>query len=220
MKIYHYTKGFCLNSIFTDGFIATESKRYVSGGKKETDYVWLTEKTTYPKTALPRIGGLPETDLMLHIHQKGVKLDLDKVGRYTDNFYRFGFESTDKRFKKWWHSEERTLMKSNNFWMSMESLANKVGDDVRSFWISPHDVALENFSLEVYAGGWINLISNGSVSNANLETLNLIYSLMERSASKCMELGMPTHHTPKPSRTNDLFALMMDKLMRDKTLIK
>ncbi len=220
MKNYHYTKGFCLNSIFTDGFIATESKRNVSGGKKETDYVWLTEKNMYPRTALPCIGGLPETDLMLHAYHKGVIVDLDKVGKHTGNFYRFGFESTDTRFKKWWHSDERAQMKSNRLWTAMESVANKVGDDVRTFWISPHDVNLEKFSLEVYAGGWITLISNGSVKDADLETLTLIYSLMEMSASKCRELGMPTHHIPKPSRTNDLFTLMMDKLMRNTTLIK
>ena len=220
MKIYHYTKGFCLNSIFTDGFIATEAKRYITGGQKQTDYVWLTEKSIYPRTALPRINVLAETDLMTHIHNKGVIVDLDKVGRYTGNFYRFGFESTDTRFKKWWHSEERIQMKSNKMWAGMESLANKVGDDVRSFWISPHDVALEDFSLEVYAGGWITLISKGSVKDVNLETLTLIYSLMAMSASKCNELGMPTHHIPKPSRTKDLLTSMMEKLMCNTTFMK
>jgi len=220
MKIFHYTKGFCLNSIFIDGFIATENKRYIDGGKKETDYVWLTEKNTYPRTALPCIGGLPETNLMTHIHHKGVNVDLDKVGQFTGNFYRFGFDSIDKRFKKWWNSNERAQLKSNNFWGSMESLANKVGDDARSFWISPHDVALENFSLEVYAGGWITLISNGSVKNADLETLTLIYSLMEMSAAKCYELGMPTHHIPQPSRAKDLLTLMMEKLIFNTAMIK
>jgi hypothetical protein len=220
MKIYHYTKGYCLNSIFTDGFIATETKRCISGGKKETDNVWLTEKDIYPKTALPLINGLPETDLLLHAVQKSMYVNLDRVGQYTGNFYRFGFESTDTRFKKWWYSEERAQMKSNNLWTSMESIANKVGDDVRSFWISRHDVALEDFSLEVYSGGWITLISNGSVKDADLETLTLIYSLMEMSAAKCNELGMPLHHVPKPCQSKDLFTLLMDKLMRNTTLIK
>ena len=219
MKIFHYTKGYCLNSIFTDGFIATETKRSITGGKKETDYVWLTEKNIYPKTALPHIGGLPETNLMSHIYHKGVNVDLDKVGQYTGNFYRFGFESIDTRFKKWWHSYERAQMKSNKLWTTMESVANKVGDDVRSFWISPHDVTLENFSLEVYAGGWITLISNGSVKEADLETLTLIYSLMEMSASKCNKLGFPTHHIPKPSRTKDFLTLMMEKLKSNTTMI-
>lgn len=214
MKIYHYTKGYCLNSIFTDGFIATETKRSISGGKNQTDYVWFTEKTNYPKTALPSISGVPESNLGVHMSQKSVHVDLDKVGNYVGSFFRFGFDSTDSRFKKWWHSNERASMKSNLLWSKMESVANKVGDDVRSFWISPNDVALENFSLEIFAGNWITLISNGSVSDADLETLILIYSLMESSKSKCFELGLHIHQvqSPKISETAP-FLIMLKKLI-------
>jgi hypothetical protein len=63
------------------------------------------------------------------------------------------------------------------------------------------------------------LISNGSVKDADLKTLTLIYSLMEMSASKCNELGMPTHHIPKPSRTKDFLTLMMEKLKSNTTMI-
>ena len=213
MKIYHYTKGYCLNSIFTDGFIATETKRSISGGHRETDYVWFTEKTNYPKTALPSISGVPESDLGVHLSQKSVHVDLDKVGNHIGSFFRFGFESTDIRFKKWWHSTERAAKKSSQFWLKMESVANKVGDDVRSFWISPNDVALENFSLEIFAGGWIKLITNGSVSDADFETLTLIYSLMESSKSKCLELGFPVHQVQSPrTSTSKAFLKMLNNL--------
>jgi hypothetical protein len=213
MKIYHYTKGYCLNSIFTDGFIATETKRSISGGQRETDYVWLTEKTTYPKTALPNIPGVPESNLGVHMSQKSVHVDLDKVGNYVGSFFRFGFESSDRRFKKWWHSDERVSMNSNQIWSKMESVANKVGDDVRSFWISPNDVALEDFSLEIFAGGWITLISKGSVNDADLETLMLIYSLMESSKSKCIELGFPIHQVQSPrTSTSKAFLKMLNNL--------
>jgi hypothetical protein len=213
MKIYHYTKGYCLNSIFTDGFIATETKRSISGGQRETDYVWLTEKTTYPKTALPNIPDVPESNLGVHMSQKSVHVDLDKVGNYVGSFFRFGFESSDRRFKKWWHSDERASMNSNQIWSKMESVANKVGDDVRSFWISPNDVALEDFSLEIFAGGWITLISKGSVNDADLETLMLIYSLMESSKSKCIELGFPIHQVQSPrTSTSKAFLKMLNNL--------
>ena len=213
MKIFHYTKGYCLNSIFTDGFIATETKRSISGGQRETDYVWLTEKTTYPKTALPNIPCVPESNLGVHLSQKSVHVDLDKVGNYVGSFFRFGFESSDRRFKKWWHSNERASMNSNQIWSKMESVANKVGDDVRSFWISPNDVALEDFSLEIFAGGWITLISKGSVNDADLETLMLIYSLMESSKSKCIELGFPIHQVQSPrTSTSKAFIKMLNNL--------
>ena len=211
MKIYHYTKGYCLNSIFTDGFIATETKRSISCGHRETDYVWFTEKTNYPKTALPGISGVPESNLGVHLSQKSVHVDLDKVGNHVGSFFRFGFESTDSRFKKWWYSDERAAKKSSQFWLKMESVANKVGDDVRSFWISPNDVALENFSLEIFAGGWITLISKGSVNDADLETLMLIYSLMESSKSKCIELGFPIHQVQSPrTSTSKAFLKMLN----------
>jgi hypothetical protein len=214
MKIFHYTKGFCLYSIFTDGFIATESKRSISNGYKETDYVWLTEKTNYPKTALPFISGVPESNLSVHLSQKSVHVDLDKVGNHVGSFFRFGFESTDSRFKKWWNSDERATMKSNVFWSKMESVANKVGDDVRAFWISPNDVPLKDFSLEVYAGGWITLISNGSVCDADLETLTLIDSLMESSKSKCLELGLPVHHVQSRKISEaESFVMMLKNML-------
>ncbi|MFN4897750.1 MAG: hypothetical protein ACK49B_05545 [Burkholderiales bacterium] len=114
---------------------------------------WFTEKTNYPKTALPSISGVPESNLGVHLSLKSVHVDLDKVGNYVGSFFRFGFESTDSHFKKWWHSDERASMNSNQLWSRMERVANKVGDDVRSSWISPNDVALENFSLEIFAGG-------------------------------------------------------------------
>lgn len=217
MKIFHYTKGYCLNSIFTDGFIATEAKRSISDGHRETDYVWLTEKTNYPKTALPSISGVPETNLGVHLFHKSVNVDLDKVGNYIGSFFRFGFESSDTRFKKWWHSSERAAMKSNQFWSKMEIVANKVGDDARSFWIAPNDVALEEFSLEVYAGGWITLISKGSVSDADLQTLMLIYSLMESSKEKCLELGFPIHQfQPPKTSTSEVVLDMLNKVRTQK----
>ncbi len=105
-------------------------------------------------------------------------------------------------------------MKSNQLWSKMESVANKVGDDVRSFWISPNDVALENFSMEIFAGGWITLISNCSVSDADLETLTLIYSLMESSKSKCSELGFPFHQVQSPKISeSEAFLIMLKKML-------
>ena len=79
MKIYHYTKCNRLNSIFEDGFIATEKKRTISYVEKITDYVWLTEKQNYPKTALPMLSSLPETSLLIHLKHQGIHVDLDKI---------------------------------------------------------------------------------------------------------------------------------------------
>ena len=194
MKIYHYTKCNRLNGIFEDGFIATELKRTLGNGDSATDYVWLTEKLSYPKTALPLLSNHLETSLVVHLQHKGVYVDLDKLGAEFGRFYRFGFDSADTRVKKWFFSEERKPLKNNAFWMRMESVANKVDDDVRSFWIATQDLALENFSLEVFDCGWKMLLENISLSNLNNESVKVIDELKALSVEKCKEFGIPHSH--------------------------
>jgi hypothetical protein len=193
MKIYHYTKCNRLDSIFNDGFIATEMKRTLNTAPKHTDNVWLTEKLHYPKTALPIFSIFPETSLVLHTMHKNVHVDLDKIGAVVGGFYRFGFDSTDTRFKKWWYSDERVVMREKADWIRMESVANKVGDDVRAFWIAEKDVALENFSLEEHVdGGWKTILSNASLSNLSNTERDAIAKLKAVSYQKCMEFNIPT----------------------------
>lgn len=201
MKIYHYTKANRLNSIFEDRFIATEMKRTDSKEPKNTDYVWLTEKQSYPKTALPLLNLFPETCLMTHLHTKGVHVDLDKIGAVIGKFYRFGFDSTDARFTKWLHSKERTVARCIKQWIAMESIANKVGDDVRSFWIATEDLPLENFSLEVFDGGWKMLLENTSISNLNTLEDQTISDLMMESVEKCEEFGIPASFKASAGKT-------------------
>ncbi|QWE00456.1 hypothetical protein FD967_10590 [Polynucleobacter sp. JS-Mosq-20-D10] len=192
MKIYHYTKCNRLDSIFNDGFIATEMKRTLNRAPKFTDNVWFTEKLQYPKTALPLLSMFTETQLMLHVLQKHVHVDLDKIGAIFGSFYRFGFDSTETRFKKWWYSDERVVIREQADWICMESVANKVGDDVRAFWIAEADVLLENFSLEEHVdGGWKTILSNTSLSNLSSKERDVIEKLKEVSYQKCIEFDIP-----------------------------
>lgn len=193
MKIYHYTKGFCLNSIFEDGFIATESKRGISRIKKNTDYVWLTEKKQYPKTALPYLSNMPETNLRLHMGNAKPYIDLSKLGLVIGGVWRFSFDSADSRFKKWRTCDERKLMQNNVEWRSMESMANKVGDEVAAFWIAVADVALEQFTLEEFIGGaWVNRLVDCSISCLNEQDRAIINSIRYRSLTYCNQLGFTT----------------------------
>ena len=218
MKIYHYTKCNRLNSIFEDGFIATELKRTLGSGASLTDYVWLTEKLSYPKTALPLLSNHLETSLAVHLQNKGIHVDLDKLGAEFGRFYRFSFDSTDTRIKKWFFSEERNPLKTNTAWMRMESVANKVGDDVRSFWISTQDLALEGFTLEVFDGGWKTILENVSLSNLSIESIKIINGLKALSIEKCGEYGIPsafTPTTPSPSDSEsdgDFFTMLVQQL--------
>lgn len=197
MKIYHYTKGISMNSIFTDGFIATERKRGLSQIHKLTDCVWLTEKTQFPKTALPCLSNMPETNLSLHIN-KTVYVDLDKLSRMTGGIYRFSFNSDDKRFVKWRFSESRKAVENNIEWRHMESIANKVSDEHRSFWISDNDVDLINFSLEEFSnGGWNHILNNCSLLNLTNDESSIVKSIKSKSTSTCESYGLPARQIRK-----------------------
>jgi len=194
MKLYHYTKANRLHSIFTDGFIATEMKRTLNPAPKVTDYVWFTEKLQYPKTALPALSVFPETLLTVHLQTKNIHVDLGKIGAIFGNFYRFSFDSADARFKKWWHSEERKEAVLSDDWRRMESVANKVNDDVRTFWVATKDVQLTNFSLEVFENNsWNVVLNNVSLHNVSPETMKAIDELKVISKNLCYEFGLPVY---------------------------
>ena len=197
MKIYHYTKGISMNSIFTDGFIATERKRGLSQIHKLTDCVWLTEKTQFPKTAFPCLSNMPETNLSLHVN-KTVYVDLDKLSSFTGVIYLFSFNSDDKRFVKWRFSNSRKVVENNIEWRRMESIANKVSDDHRSFWISDNDVDLINFSLEEFSnGGWNQILTNCSLLNLTNDEASIVKNVKNKSISTCESYGLPVHQIRK-----------------------
>jgi hypothetical protein len=192
MKIYHYTKQYHLYSIFTDGFIATEKKRGHSNTANVTDFVWLTESIFFPKTALPYVSKFAYTNLPNHVAIKNLYVDWEELSAYIGNAYRFSFDSNDKRFKKWFFSEERKKMLSNSHWTYMENIANKVSDNTRLFWISNNDIKLDSFSLEVYKNKqWVTLLENVNLFDADSKTLKTISDLKDISVATCNSLDMP-----------------------------
>ena len=137
---------------------------------------------------------MPETNLMAHIGKNAPFVDLDRLGDLVGGVFRFSFDSTDTRFKKWWFSKERKSVENNIEWRTMESIANKVGDEVRSFWISSEDVQLNKFSLEVFANGvWKMILNDVSLSTLNEGERSIIETISERSKKLCLEHGLPVH---------------------------
>ena len=180
--IYHYTKGYCLKSIFDDGFIATERKRGINKTPHLTDFVWLTTGVRFPKTALPLIPSIPSTSLSLHLFTKSLTMDYEAISQVCAGLYRFGFSENDPRFKRWFRSEERQSMLGNEKWESMERIANKVGDDVRSFWISLSDIPLTKYTLEHLVNGqWNKLIDVTAEVSATPDS-SVLTSLRDNSS--------------------------------------
>jgi hypothetical protein len=91
--IYHYTKGYCLKSIFNDGFIATESKRGLNPAPRVTDYVWLTSSFRFPKTALPLLSNIPSTSLEMHLYAGPLAMDYESISRACAIASPRGFEA-------------------------------------------------------------------------------------------------------------------------------
>lgn len=159
MKIYHYTKGMKLKSIFADGFIATEQKRTTNLDTRFfTDLAWFTSKKTFPITALPYIPSIPSTNLSLQMRIKNMPTDFSAVASLVGGLWRFGFDSESFDFERWHWSNSRNKNPHKDLLGSLERVANKVGDDSRAFWISEVDVPLRNFTLECFCtktGLWI-----------------------------------------------------------------
>lgn len=151
MNIYHYTKGLHLKSIFKDGFIATEQKRNSNDEIPFfSDLVWLTESKTVPVTALPMIPSIPSTNLKLRERIKNMATDYEAISREIGGFWRFGFSSKHPSCEKWFFSKARNEAYKKPGMLHMDQIANGVGDNIRTFWISEKDIALDDFTLELF----------------------------------------------------------------------
>jgi hypothetical protein len=192
MRIYHYTKGISLLSILNDGFIATEKKKGFSNTPHFTDFVWLTESKIFPKTALPLIKNIPGSSLLNHLNIKNLFIDYEEISKVVNGLYRFSFDSSDSRLKKWWFSDERKKISSNLYWLKMENIANKVGDNSRLFWIAKNDLFLEKFNLEVYQNGnWVELLTNTDGKNLKEDEV----ATADKLILNCMKFNIQ-HNVP------------------------
>lgn len=167
MKIYHYTKGISFTQILQDGYIETECNSGITRIQKITNFVWLTEKESFPNTALPLLPGIPGTNLHLQLLSGGtLGVDYESVGKVVGGLYRIGFDSQDKRFLKWRGSNERNAVLRNPEWVVTEKIANRVRDNISKFWISRQKVQLVSCTVEVYEQGqWIEFISADEYGN-------------------------------------------------------
>ena len=195
MKIYHYTKGIHLNSIFTDGFIATEQTRNLNySAPFATDLAWFTEKTTCPITALPRITSIPATNLNLQASIRNLHTNSVEIGMYIGSFWRFGFDSENSIFEKWHFSNAKKECSNNPLAFLMEKIARDVGDEPRKFWVSSQNVRLLNTTLEYLSpisGEWELVMDKFSITDKSPATQMRIIDLCDLSKEICNQLGFP-----------------------------
>lgn len=193
MNIYHYTKGVSLPHILASGWLKTEREAGFNRVQKMTNFVWLTAKEVFPKTALPFVSALPATDLHMQAVNKGkMAIDMEALAEICGGLYRFGFDSSDKRFSQWRGSNERRFMLRKKQWVAMEAMANAVGDDISKFWFARKHVELRNFCLEKYKAGTWNLLVHVDNSGALLACNEAEWEASaEEAAVACARAGLP-----------------------------
>jgi hypothetical protein len=97
----------------------------------------------------------------MHLYAGSLAMYYESISRASAGLYRFGFHETDNRFTQWFRSNERRAIRGDHKWEMMERIANKVGDDVRSFWISTNDITLSRYTLERLVNNqWVTLIDS------------------------------------------------------------
>jgi hypothetical protein len=157
--IYHYTKGVHIAKIIRSGFLARERECGNGYGSQITNFVWFTEKETYPKTALPNIPEMPETNLLQHFSDVKPIIDWMKLSTHIGGIYRFKFKPTEDRFVKWFDCDYRNSNFKNVRIKMLDSTANMVGDNIKKFWISKNSVSLKNCELEQLINGvWTSVL--------------------------------------------------------------
>lgn len=175
-KIYHYTKGYAVESILQEGFIALEGTRGNIMMKPATSFVWFTSKRTYPLTALPYVPMLPYTNLSNHLADPKPKINWDELSRVAGGLFRFEFSASDERVQQWKFSKFRTNNICNSKIKMLELIANKCGDDASSFFISANAMLLQNCKLQMlFSGGWVDLLnfsSDGTIEQLSSYTLD------------------------------------------------
>lgn len=195
MKIYHYTKGIHINSIFTDGFIATEQTRNLNySAPFATDLAWFTEKTTCPITALPCIPSIPATNLKVQASIRNLRTDFVQIGFHIGSFWRFGFDSENPIFEKWHFSKIREKSLKSPLGFHIEKIAKDVGDEPRKFWVSSRNVPLVNTTLEYLSpisGEWELVMNEFSVTDKSPKVQTRIDDLCDLSKEICNQLGFP-----------------------------
>lgn len=159
MSIYHYTKGYSVEGILKEGFIALEGSRGRILQKPKTAFVWFTEKKTYPLCAMPLIPQLPYTVMINHLRYVPPTINWNELSEVIGGVYRFEFSKQDVRVEKWVKSTYRAKNVATRHIQWLEMTANRVADYANKFWIAHKAMKLTNCKLQNFVDGqWIDLL--------------------------------------------------------------
>ena len=154
IKVYHYTKGYHMESIIADGFIAREGER----GKYESaqfdpiwdgidNLVWLTQSNDMPRCAMPTL-----------INKEGqvvpdAEMTMEFASETINGAFRFVFDSTHPNLVKYFYHSVRNQLRAKGMLSRFDARNSTGGVNVRDFWVSNERLQISGVKIEKWVDG-------------------------------------------------------------------
>ena len=199
--IYHYTKGYNLFEILSSQEIKTEAETGLRHHDPVTNYAWFTAEERFPRTALPCVADVPETNLMQHLGSNKPHIDMQKLASHIGGVWRFKLNRDEfKSIQSWIGSYHRQKLLKSPIGKINEMVAKKAGDRQELWFISPKSVCLAGMTLQqLTPQGWADradfISQGGMVAVADIGKAN-IETIMTNSFLQRIKMGMPVLEFP------------------------
>jgi hypothetical protein len=194
--IYHYTKGYNLFGILMSQEIQTEAFTGVRLNSPVTNFAWFTAEERFPRTALPCVPDMPETNLMQHLGSNKPYVDMQKLASHIGGVWRFKLNRDEfKSIQSWIGSYHRQKLLKSQIGRANEMIAKNAGDRQELWFISPKSVSLAGMTLQqLTPQGWVDradfISQGGTVAVADIGKAN-IETIMTNSFLQRIKMGMP-----------------------------
>jgi len=194
--IYHYTKGYNLFEILKSQEIKTEADTGVRLNPSVTNFAWFTGEERFPRTALPCVPKMPETNLHLHLGVQKPDVDMQKLASHIGGVWRFRLNRLDfKSIQSWIGSYHRQKLLKSPIGKVNEMVAKSAGDKQELWFVSSKPVSLAGMTLQqLTPQGWVDradfIKQDGVVAVADIGGSD-ISKIMIDSILQRIKMGMP-----------------------------
>ena len=194
--IFHYTKGYNLFEILMSQEIKTEAVTGVRLHSSVTNFAWFTAEERFPRTALPHVPKMPETNLQLHLGTEKPHVDMLKLADFIGGIWRFKLNRSEfKSIQTWIGSYHRQKLLKSPIGKINEMVPKKAGDKQELWFISSKAVSIAGMTLQqLTPQGWVDRADfqtqGGIVVVADVAKSD-ISKIMTNSLLQRIKMGMP-----------------------------
>jgi hypothetical protein len=199
--IYHYTKGYNLFDILMSQKIKTEAVTGVRLQPSVTNFAWFTAEERFPRTALPHVPKMPETNLQLHLGAQKPNVNMLKLAGHIGGVWRFKLNRSEfKSIQSWIGSYYRQKSLKSPLGKVNDMVAKKAGDKQELWFISSKAVSIAGMTLQqLTPQGWVDRADfqtqGGIVVVADIAKSD-ISKIMTDSLLQRIKMGMPVLEFP------------------------